>query len=127
MTAWIQRAKLWLHWLTRVKLWLVGGVVIGALLLTIVGVVWHTSVAISLLWLAETIERFGPAAGTATSVILMWRRAGKKQVNGLAAQMARLQTRLEACEDARAALLVENYILLHGHPPYDQADAEPTP
>lgn len=62
-----------------------------------------------------------PLAGTILSLVLMWRRAGKKQVNGLAAkleqqgrELADVRVALSRCEEARAALLVENYLLLRG-------------
>lgn len=106
------------QWLKRAKFWLVGGV-IGALLLLIARVVWHVTLAALLVWLAETIERFGPATGTAISLVLMWHRAGKKQVNGLAARLKRqeeeldeVRAKLEHCEGARRLLLEQNLDLL---------------
>lgn len=133
MTLWLQRAKLWLEWLRRAKFWLIGGV-IGALGLLIARVAWHANVAHHLLWLAETIERYGPAAGTVLSLILMWRRAGKKQVNGLAKkleiqgkELADVRVALGFCEEARAVLLVENYLLLRASvgPPPDPPPGTP--
>lgn len=67
----------------------------------------------------DYLERLSPILGMATSLILMWRRAGKKQVNGLAARLGRqeaeladVRAKLENCEGARQLLLVQNLDLL---------------
>lgn len=73
-------------------------------------------------------ERAAPILGTLVSLILMWRRAGKKQVNGIAAKVKaqaleidELRRKHQHCEEARASLLEQNMRLLqeglHRFPP----------
>lgn len=75
----------------------------------------HDGVVVVLDWL----ERLGPVLGTFLSFVLMFRRAGKRQVNDLAGQVKRQKAELDGlkeahrrCEEARSLLLEQNLRLL---------------
>lgn len=67
----------------------------------------------------EVVERLLPIIGTVVSIVLMWRRAGKRQVNTLAErvrkqeiELSNVRFALKSCEEARATLLEQNIDLL---------------